>query len=420
MKFEHSAKSKQFQEQVKNFFTSHILPRNREWHTCLRRNGSHPSFLSDLRGMAREQGLWNLALPELADDEPGTRLTNLEYAPLAEIMGRLHWASLVFNCQPPDVPNMMIFQDFGTAAQKEVWLAPLLEARTRSGFAMTEPDVASSDATNIKTSIIRDGDHYIINGHKWFSTGSAHPECSFIVVMGLTGEGENRYANHSVIVVPTDATGVRILRTNTFLGHNDPMSPIGEVRFTDVRVPVDHLLGKEGMGFLIGQARLGPARVHHCMRAIGSCEVLISLMTARANERTAFGRTISEFDTVQTWIAQSRLELEQARLLVHKTAWMLDNYDFGAARREVSLIKIAVARIYQQIADRAVQVFGAMGVSEDTPIAMAFAGARALRIGDGPDEVHLRRVFRMEPAPEHTVAESPYIVPFEVDDGGTE
>ncbi len=413
MNFEHSERSKKLQEEVENFFNSEILPRNREWHRYFRHHGSNAPFLADLQRMARDRSLWNLALPDLADNEPGTRLSNLEYAPLAEIMGRLSWASLVFNCQPPDVPNMMIFQEFGTAEQKERWLFPLLEAGTRSGFAMTEPDVASSDATNIRTSITRDGDEYVINGHKWFSTGSANPDCSFIVVMGKTGQGENRYTNHSVIAVPTKTPGVQILRTNRFFAQEDPMSPIGEIRFTDVRVPVDHLLGQEGMGFLIGQARLGPARVHHCMRAIGSSESLISLMTARANERTAFGRKIAEFDTAQTWIAQSRLELEQVRLLVYKTAWLLDNQDHNVARREVSLIKVAVARTYQQIADRAVQVFGAMGTSDDTPIAMAVAGARALRIGDGPDEVHFRRIFRMEPTPEYTVAESPYMVPFE-------
>ncbi|MBT4640307.1 MAG: acyl-CoA dehydrogenase [Deltaproteobacteria bacterium] len=413
MNFEHSERSQKLQGQVQDFFANHILPRNREWHQYLRQHGTHPPFLKDLQKMAREQGLWNLGLPELAENEPGPRLTNLEYAPLAEIMGRLEWASLVFNCQAPDVPNMMILQAFGTVEQKERWLAPLLEARTRSGFAMTEPDVASSDATNIRTKITREGDEYIINGHKWFSTGSANPDCSFIVLMGMTAQGESRLGNHSVMIVPTDTAGLKILRTNKFLGHHDPASPIGEIRFTDVRVPVDHLLGQEGLGFLIGQARLGPARVHHCMRAIGNCEVLIELMTARSHERIAFGRSINEYDTVQTWIALSRLELEQARLLVHKTAWLLDTQDHRLARREVSLIKVAVARTYQQIADRAIQVFGAMGVTEDTPIAMAFAGARSLRIGDGPDEVHLRRIFRLEPSPEHTIAESPYIIPFE-------
>jgi len=414
MNFEHTDRSKKLQEQVENFFSDYILPRNREWQNYLKHNDTHPPFLADLQKRARRQGLWNLGLPGLADNEPGTRLSNLEYAPLAEIMGRLNWASLVFNCQAPDVPNMMILQDFGTEAQKERWLVPLLEAKTRSGFAMTEPDVASSDATNISAKIVRDGDYYIINGHKWFSTGSANPECSFIILMGMTSQGDSRTGRHSVVIVPADAAGIKILREHKFFGQKDQVSPIGEIQFTDVRIPADHLLGGEGMGFLIGQARLGPARVHHCMRAIGSSEVLISLMVTRANERVAFGRPIAEYDTIQTWIALSRMELEQARLLVYKTAWLLDNYDHRRARREVSLIKVAVAHTYQKIADRAVQVFGAMGVSEDTPIAMALAGARALRIGDGPDEVHLRRIFRLEPVSEKTIAESPYIVPLEV------
>ena len=273
---------------------------------------------------ARAAGLWNLGLPELAADEPGTRLSNLEYAPLAEIMGRLFWAPEVFNCQAPDVPNMIALQNCATPEQKTRWLQPLLEAKTRSAFGMTEPDVASSDATNIATTIIRDGGDYIINGRKWFITGAAHPQCSFLIVMGVTNSDADRTSRHSCIIVPMDAPGVRLVRRLRWMGCEDHVAPIGELTFENVRVPAENLLGGEGEGFRVAQVRLGPARIHHCMRSIGLCELLIELMMVRASERSAFGRTVIQYDTVQRWIAESRVELEQARLLAYRCAWFLD------------------------------------------------------------------------------------------------
>ena len=368
--------------------------RRRSWPSCRTR---------------RAQGLWNLALPELAEDEPGTRLSNLEYAPLAEIMGRLFWASEAFNCQAPDVPNMIALQNCATPAQKQRWLKPLLNAQTRSAFGMTEPDVASSDATNVATRIVRDGDHYVITGRKWFITGAAHPRCSFLIVMGVTNVDAERTGRHSCIIVPMDAPGVRLVRRLRWMGCEDHVAPIGELTFDHVRVPAENLLGAEGEGFKVAQIRLGPARIHHCMRSIGLCELLIELMMVRASERTAFGRSVIQYDTVQRWIAESRVELEQSRLLCYRCAWLLDRSGHHGAWRDVSLIKVAVPAMLQRIADRALQVFGAMGGSEDTPIHQALAWGRLLRIGDGPDEVHLRQIFRMEAPPAWSIANSPYL-----------
>jgi acyl-CoA dehydrogenase len=349
-------------------------------------------------------------LPQLSEDEPGTRLSNLEFAPLAEIMGRLFWAPEVFNCQAPDVPNMIALQNCANAAQKERWLKPLLEGQTRSAFGMTEPDVASSDATNIATRISRVGGDYVVSGRKWFITGAAHPRCTFLIVLGATDSGGPRTRQHSCLIVPMDAPGVRLVRSLRWMGCEDHIAPIGEVALEDVRVPAANLLGNEGEGFQIAQIRLGPARVHHCMRSIGLCEVLIELMIARAAERKTFGRTVIEYDTVQGWIARSRVELEQARLLTYKCAWLLDREGHDAAWRDVSLIKIAVPTMLQTIADRALQVFGAMGGSDDTPIHQAFSWGRLLRIGDGPDEVHLRQIFRMESKPAWSIADCPYLM----------
>ncbi|MGN1288683.1 MAG: acyl-CoA dehydrogenase family protein, partial [Bradyrhizobium sp.] len=293
--------------------------------------------------------------------------------------------------------------------QKKRWLAPLLNAETRSAFGMTEPDVASSDATNIATRMVRDGDHYIINGRKWFITGAAHPRCSFLIVMGVTDAGAERTSRHSCIIVPMDAPGVRLVRRLRWMGCEDHVAPIGELEFVNVRVPAENLLGAEGEGFKVAQVRLGPARIHHCMRSIGLCELLIELMMARAAERSAFGRTVIQYDTVQRWIAEARVELEQARLLAWRCAWRLDQAGHHGAWRDVSLIKVAVPAMLQKIADRAMQVFGAMGGSDDTPIHQALAWGRLLRIGDGPDEVHLRQIFRMEPMPDWSIANSPYL-----------
>jgi len=350
-------------------------------------------------------------VPNLREDDPGTRLNNLEYAPLAEYMGRYHGSALVFNCQPPDVPNMIALQHDANEEQRERWLLPLLEGEMRSAFAMTEYEVASSDATNLSTRMRRDGDDYVIDGHKWYITGAAHPDCAFFIVVGQTDPEAPRAKRHSTIVVPTGTPGVRVSRELRYLGGRDSTAPIGEVFFENVRVPAANLLGEEGEGFVSGQVRLGPARVHHCMRAIGNCEMLIELMMARTLERSTFGRRIADYDSVQHGIARSRIELEQARLMVQKTAWLLDREGYAAARAEVSMIKVAVAQTYHRIADRALHVFGAMGGSDDTPIAAAYAWARAFRIGDGPDEVHLRQIYRMEEKPDFRIADSHHILP---------
>ena len=390
MDFDLSARAEQWRRKLQAFFDKEVLPRHRAWLEHVAGKGAIGPFMGELQQTAREQGLWNLGLPELADDEPGTRLSNLEYAPLAEIMGRLFWAPEVFDCQAPDVPNMIALQNCATLAQKERWLSPLLSARTRSAFGMTEPDVASSDATNIATKIVRDGDYYVISGRKWFITGAAHPNCSFLIVMGVTNAYAERTSRHSCMIVPMDAPGVRLVRRLRWMGCEDHVAPIGELTFDHLRVPRQNLLGAEGEGFKVAQIRLGPARIHHCMRSIGLCELLIELMMMRASERSAFGCTVIQYDTVQRWIAESRVELEQARLLCYRCAWLLDRAGHQGAIssvknwRDVSLIKVAIPAMLQRIAGRALQVFGAMGGSDDTPIHQAFAWGRLLRIGDGP------------------------------------
>ncbi|QWG22107.1 acyl-CoA dehydrogenase family protein [Bradyrhizobium sediminis] len=415
MDFDLSERSEQWRKRLSAFFDSEVLPRHRAWLERTAGSVEASPFMAELQQKARTAGLWNLGLPELAPDEPGTRLSNLEYAPLAEIMGRLFWASEVFNCQAPDVPNMIALQNCATPEQKARWLRPLLEAGTRSAFGMTEPDVASSDATNIATRMVRDGDDYIINGRKWFITGAAHPRCSFLIVMGVTNFDADRTRRHSCIIVPMDAPGVRLVRRLRWMGCEDHTAPIGELAFDNVRVSAANLLGAEGDGFKVAQIRLGPARIHHCMRSIGLCELPIELMMVRSAERTAFGRSVIQYDTVQRWIAESRVELEQARLLTYRCAWRLDQAGHHGASsstknwRDVSLIKVAVPAMLQRIADRALQVFGAMGGSDDAPIHQALAWGRLLRIGDGPDEVHLRQIFRMEVMPPWSIADSPYL-----------
>ncbi len=409
MDFELSEAGRAWRDRMQAFFDAHVLPRNREWHEHVVRRDAPAPFMPALQAKARAEGLWNLGLPELAPDEPGTRLTNLEYAGCCEILGRIAWAPEAFNCQAPDVPNMITLQNCATPEQKRQWLAPLLEAKTRSCFAMTEPDVASSDATNIATRIERRGGDYVVNGRKWFSTGAAHPRCTQVMLMGVTDPAGDRTRRHSIVMIPMDAPGVRLVREVKWMGNRDHVAPIGEIDFRDVRVPVENLLGKEGDGFRIAQVRLGPARVHHCMRQIGLAGLMIELMLVRAAERKAFGRPVIEYDTVQRWIAESRVELEQAKLLTLKCAWLLDNQGHHGAWREVSLVKVAVPNMLQRVADRALQVFGAMGGTDDAPIHYALSYARLMRIGDGPDEVHLRQIFRLESPPAWTVDGSPYI-----------
>jgi acyl-CoA dehydrogenase len=392
-------------ERLEAFFAAEILPLHRAWATHAARR-ERPAFMADLRAKARAAGLWNLGLAD--------RMSNRAYAPLAEIMGRLPWASEVFNCQAPDVPNMIMLQHAATAAQKRQWLEPLLDGRVRSAFGMTEPDTASSDATNIATNLRRDGGDWVVNGRKWYITGGAHPNCAFVIVVGVSRPEAPRTGRHSCVIVPMPSRGLRIVRELRFMGWEDSIAPIAELEFSDVRVPVENLLGEEGAGFAAAQVRLGPARLHHCMRLLGTCEVLVELMMARAAERTVFGRKVLDYDATQAAIARSRIEIEQARLLIWSTAEKLDRDGHQAVWRDVSMVKVAVPEMAQRIADRAMQIFGAMGGSDDAPIHRAFAMARLLRIADGPDEVHLRQIFRQERPPRWRVADSPYITPPEV------
>lgn len=409
MDFEPTLRAAEVHSRVQAFIASRVLPRHREWVQSVVQAGKPAPFITTLQAEARAIGLWNLGLPDLADGDPGTRLSNLEYAACCEAMGRLPWAPEVFNCQAPDVPNMITLQNCATPEQKRTWLTPLLEARTRSAFGMTEPDVASSDATNIACRIERRGNDYVINGRKWFATGAAHPRCTQLMVMGVTDASADRTRRHSIVMLPMNTPGVRLVRELQWMGIRDHVAPIGEIVLSDVHVPVENRLGAEGDGFKVAQVRLGPARIHHCMRQIGLAGLMIELMRARAGERHAFGRSIAEYDTVQRWIAESRVELEQSRLLTLKCAWLLDNVGHRGAQREVSLVKIAVPKMLQSVADRTLQVFGAMGGLDEVPIHHAFTYARMLRIGDGPDEVHLRQIFRMEAPPPWTIPDSPYI-----------
>ncbi|MEJ2530539.1 MAG: acyl-CoA dehydrogenase family protein [Halioglobus sp.] len=395
MDFSYSDRTEQLRARLHDFMDDHILPRIGQWQEEVH-GGRYPvSFMADLKALAREEGLWNLFLPGLRDHEPGTRLTNLEYAPLAEIMGRVPWSSEVFNCSAPDTGNMEVLHMFATESQRETWLQPLLNGEIRSAFAMTEPDVASSDATNIQTSIRRDGDDYVINGRKWFITNAHHPDCRIFILMGKTDPEADTHRQQSMVLVPMDTPGVELVRNIPTLNHRAPEGH-SEVLFRNVRVPVSNLIGNEGDGFMIAQARLGPGRIHHCMRAIGMAEVCLELMVARAQERKTFGRYLFQHGSIGEWIARSRIEIEQARLLVLKTAAMIDRAGSRGARKEISMIKVIAPTLLTTIADRAMQVFGAMGVTPDTPLADFFTGGRVLRYADGPDEVHLQTIARLE------------------------
>ncbi len=395
MDFAYSDKTEEMRRRVTDFFEDHILPRNGQWHEEVEQGNYPVSFMEDLKALAKSEGLWNMFLPGLREDEPGTRLSNMEYAPLAEIMGRLLWASEVFNCNAPDTGNMELLHMFATPEQYDEWLKPLLEGEIRSAFAMTEPDVASSDATNVQTLIRMDGNEYVINGRKWFITNAAHPNCKLMIVMGKTDPDAETHQQQSMILVPTDTEGVEVVRNIKTLSHTAPEGHC-EVVFRNVRVPASNLLGEEGEGFKLAQARLGPGRIHHCMRSIGQAEVALELMAERAQERKTFGSYLYERSNIADWIAESRIEIDQARLLVLKTAWMIDQVGAKAARKEISMIKALVPRMQCRITDRAMQVFGAMGFSPDTPLGDLYTWARALRYADGPDEVHLRSIARME------------------------
>lgn len=395
MQFEYSPQCEDLRLRVRSFIDQHILPRNNDWKKEVD-GGAYPvSFMEDLKDLAKSEGLWNLFLPSLKPDEPGTGLSNLDYAPLAEIMGRVMWSSEVFNCNAPDTGNMELLHMFTTPEQYDQWLKPLLNGEIRSAFAMTEPDVASSDATNIQTLITRDGDDYVINGRKWFITNAAHPNCKIMIVMGKTDPDAPSHSQQSMILVPMDTLGVEMMRNITVLNHHAPEGHC-EIVFRNVRVPASNLLGNEGDGFMMAQARLGPGRIHHCMRSIGQCEVALELMCERSQERKTFGKYLNDHGSVAENIALSRIEIEQARLLVLKTAYLIDTVGARAARKEISMIKALVPAMQCRIADRAMQVFGAMGVSPDTPLADIYSWGRALRYADGPDEVHLRGIARME------------------------
>ncbi len=392
MDFDYSAKTLEAQRRLAAFMDENVYPNEQRYRDELGSgNRWQPLVLIEkLKQAAKAEGLWNLFLPDISG------LTNLEYAPLAEMMGRVVWSSEVFNCSAPDTGNMEVLHLYGTPEQKTKWLQPLLEGEIRSCFAMTEPDVASSDATNIRATIKPDGDHYIINGRKWWSSGAADARCRLAIVMGKTDENAPAYSQQSMILVPMDADGVRVERNLEVFGYDD--APVGhaEVTFTNVRVPKENLLLGEGRGFEIAQGRLGPGRVHHCMRLIGSAERSLELMCERAKSRVAFGKPLAGQGVIRQWIAESRLAIDQARLLVHRAAWLMDTVGNKAARKEIAMIKAAVPKIAMKVIDRAIQVHGGGGVSQDFPLAQFWIYARTLRLADGPDEVHLESIAKME------------------------
>jgi len=401
MDFQHSARSVELQAQVSTFLDEVIYPAEAEFHQqeqAHRAAGTSfrtPVVLAGLKAEARRRGLWNLFLP---DDRFGAGLSVTDYAPLAELSGRApSIAPEAMNCSAPDTGNMELLAMFGDDAQHQRWLRPLLDAEIRSCFSMTEPDVASSDATNISTRIVRDGDSYVLNGRKWWSTGAMREECTLAIVMGVSDPDAERHARHSMILVPLDTAGVTLHRSTTVYGYDDgPHGGHGEISFDDVRVPADNLLGPRGGGFAMAQARLGPGRIHHCMRSLGMAERALGLMVRRSLERNAFGGPLASQGVIREWLAESRLAIEQARLLVLKAAWLIDTVGVRQAATEIAAIKVAAPRAASYVLDRAIQAFGAAGVSGDTPLAEMWAGVRTLHLADGPDEVHLRSVARVE------------------------
>ncbi len=394
MEFAYSQEVNQWRERLGAFMDRYVFPNEKVPAAQIEASGDphhHAELIEELKGKARAEGLWNLFLP---DKEYGAGLTNLEYAPLAEIMGQVLWASEVFNCSAPDTGNMEILAQFGTAEQKATWLKPLLEGEIRSAFAMTEPDVASSDATNIQMTILREGDEYVLNGRKWWASGAGRSRCKIFIVMGKTSpENPDRHRQQSMVLVPKNTPGVTIVRSLKTMGHLDNESHC-EINFENVRVPVTNLLGDEGAGFAISQARLGPGRMHHCMRSIGAAQRALELMCQRATQRVAFGKPLSEQGVIQEWIADSHNEIEQARLLTLKAAWMMDTLGKKAAQNEIAMIKIIAPEVLTRVSNRAMQVFGAGGLSDDYPLAEMWAGGRKLHLADGPDEVHKRSLAR--------------------------
>ncbi len=398
VEFELSDRTKGIRELLLRFMDEHVYPSELVYREQLAAAGdphSHPPIMEELKSRAREIGLWNLFLPHDAAERSTPGLTNLEYAPLAEIMGRSHIAAEACNCAAPDTGNMEVLALFGTPEQKERWLQPLLEGEIRSAFAMTEPAVASSDATNIELRIERDGDDYVLTGRKWWISGAMRERCRIMIVMGKTNPEGHPYRQQSMVLVPRDSEGVAIVRNLPVFGYVDQEGH-AEIVFDQVRVPASNLVGNEGDGFLISQARLGPGRIHHCMRCIGASERALELMCARAVTRETFGRRLAERANIQDWIAESRIEIEMARLLTLKAAWLMDTVGNKLARTEIAAIKIAAPNVALRVVDRAIQVYGGAGVSDDFPLATMYAHLRTLRLADGPDEIHKRTIARHE------------------------
>ena len=396
MDFNFSKESLELLDMLKTFFADHIYPNEELYEKAIIDSGDPlhiPEILNELKSKAKSENLWNLFLP---DKEYGYGLSNVDYAPLAEITGHNWWAPEVFNCSAPDTGNMEILAEFGTAEQKKQWLEPLLEGEIRSCFAMTEPNVASSDATNIGSSIVSDGDNYVINGRKWWTSNAINPNAKICIFMGVTNPDSPPYQRQSQVLVPMDSEGLSIIRPMQVFGYDDGYTGHPELLFENVVVPKSNIIGGEGMGFKIAQARLGPGRIHHCMRAIGMAERALSLMIDRSLERETFGQKLAEQGVIQDWIARSRIKIEEARLLTLKTAWLIDTVGKEEAKIEISSIKVSVVEAASYVIDKAIQTFGAMGLSQDTPLARMSAGARVLRIADGPDEVHLRSIARRE------------------------
>jgi acyl-CoA dehydrogenase len=394
MTFEFSEKTKELQKRLQHFMDEFIYPNEHRFYEEVERDRWKPTkIVEELKPKARAAGLWNLFLP---GDSDGAGLTNLEYAPLCEIMGRCHWAPEVFNCSAPDTGNMEVLARYGTPEQKEKWLKPLLVGEIRSCFAMTEPDVASSDATNIASSILRDGNEYVINGRKWWTSGAGDPRCKIAIFMGKTDLSAATHKQQSMILVPMNAPGVKIERLLHVFGYDHAPHGHGEVTFKNVRVPITNMLLGEGRGFEIAQGRLGPGRIHHCMRCIGVAERALEIMCKRVQSRVAFGKPLAEQGTIRADIAASRIEIEQARLLTLEAAHMMDTVGNKAARAEIAMIKIVAPNVALKVLDRAIQAHGGAGVSDDTFLAAAWAGVRTLRLADGPDEVHAESIARLE------------------------
>jgi len=393
--FEISDRAKKYQADLLEFMDAHVYPAEAVYHEQMRASGDphfHPPIIEELKAEARGRGLWNLFHPH---PEWGPGLTNLEYAPLAEIMGRSHIASEACNCNAPDTGNMEVLTLFGSDEHKEKYLKPLLDGTMASAFAMTEPRVASSDATNIELRMERDGDEYVLNGRKWFASNALHRNCKVLIVMGKTDPTAAPHRQQSMMVVPIDAPGITVIRGLPVFGYQDREGH-AEIDFTDVRVPAKDVLKGEGEGFAISQARLGPGRIHHCMRAIGAAERALELMCRRAQSRVTFGSPVAERSNIQDWIAEARIDIEMIRLLTLKAAYLMDTVGNKEARTEIAAIKVAAPNIALKIIDRAIQVHGAAGVTEDFPLAMMYAQLRTLRLADGPDEVHKRAIARQE------------------------